>query len=565
MVKNFLALRLGLWFLILSIFPLGVVAVFVLNNVANGFDELTLENQQRQTQLLAKLLSSSSSNDINSVFTGNYLDQNESLYLIDLAGNYVYSSGRNKIGTSINNDFNSDVVTRILTGTSNAIIDADTERVIGIAPVEGQSAILVTVNENTRSKELLSTIRQSSQIQLLGALMITAIVGGVAIWIVVGLPVRKLTRAAEQIGQGNLSVEIDPDDTVDELQVLAITFNKMTDQLQKSITDLEQKVDALAKAEESLRASEEYFRALIENAQDITTVLEIDGTIRFESPSVEHELGYKPRDLVGKNVFDHMHPDDLDRVMDLFQQGLNTNTSQRTELRFKHQDGSYRYLEVIGQNLIQNAAVQGIVVNTRDISKRKQAEVDLMEAYDTTLEGWARALELRDKETENHSRRVTELTVILAEAMDIRGEDLIHIRRGAILHDIGKMGVPDEILRKPGKLTKEEFQIIKQHPKHSWALLSRIPFLERATDIPYCHHERWDGSGYPRGLKGEEIPLAARIFSIIDVWDAVQSERPYNHAWSREKAIEYLKECSGKHFDPKCVAVFLDLVEQGKV
>ena len=188
-----------------------------------------------------------------------------------------------------------------------------------------------------------------------------------------------------------------------------------------------------------------------------------------------------------------------------------------------------------------------------------------MEAYDTTLEGWAKALELRNKETENHSRRVTELTVLLAEAMGIRGDDIIHIRRGAILHDIGKMGVPDEILRKPGKLTKEEFQIIKQHPKHSWALLSRIPFLERATDIPYCHHERWDGNGYPRGLKGEEIPLAARIFSIIDVWDAVQSERPYNHAWSREKTIEYLKECSGKLFDPKCVAFFLNLVEQGKV
>jgi putative nucleotidyltransferase with HDIG domain len=188
-----------------------------------------------------------------------------------------------------------------------------------------------------------------------------------------------------------------------------------------------------------------------------------------------------------------------------------------------------------------------------------------MEAYDATLEGWARALELRDKETENHSRRVTELTIILAKAMGIHGDELIHIRRGAILHDIGKMGVPDQILRKPGKLTENEFEIIKQHPNHSYKLLSRIPFLEKAIDIPYCHHEHWDGSGYPRGLKGEDIPLSARIFSIIDVWDAVQSERPYNHAWSQEKTIEHLKSQSGTLFDPDCVSTFLDLVEKGKI
>ena len=189
----------------------------------------------------------------------------------------------------------------------------------------------------------------------------------------------------------------------------------------------------------------------------------------------------------------------------------------------------------------------------------------MIEAYDTTLEGWAKALELRDKETENHSRRVTELTVILAQAMGLQGEELVHIRRGAILHDIGKMAIPDEILRKRGPLTDAERKVIEQHPLRSYELLSPISFLEKALEIPYCHHERWDGSGYPRGLKGDEIPLAARIFTVIDVWDAVQSDRPYNRAWPKEKAIQYLKDEAGKYFDPECVSIFLGLMEQGKI
>lgn len=201
MVKNFLAIRLGLWFLILSIFPLGILAVFVLGNVADGFNELTLDHQQRQTQLLASLLASSSSNDISSIFDASYLDQNESLYLIDLDGTYIYSLEKNKLGTSIEDDFNSEVVAWILAGEEDATIDTDTEHIIGIAPVDGQSTLLVTVDENTHSKGLLSAILRSSQIQLFGALVITSIVGGSAIWIVVGLPIRQLTQAAEQIGR----------------------------------------------------------------------------------------------------------------------------------------------------------------------------------------------------------------------------------------------------------------------------------------------------------------------------------------------------------------------------
>ena len=190
---------------------------------------------------------------------------------------------------------------------------------------------------------------------------------------------------------------------------------------------------------------------------------------------------------------------------------------------------------------------------------------ELAEAYDTTLEGWARALELRDKETEGHSRRVTATTLKVARSMKISEEDIEHIRRGAILHDIGKMSVPDEILHKPDKLTDQEREIVKEHPYTAYKLLSPIPFLKKALEIPYSHHEKWDGTGYPQGLKGNDIPLAARIFAVADVWDAIGSNRPYNKAWPREKMIAHLVEQSGKHFDPIIVNIFLRLIEKGEI
>lgn len=201
-----------------------------------------------------------------------------------------------------------------------------------------------------------------------------------------------------------------------------------------------------------------------------------------------------------------------------------------------------------------------------DLENRVRARTqELAEAYDTTLEGWAKALELRDKETEGHSRRVTETTVAVARAMGIPPDELEHIRRGAILHDIGKMGVPDQILRKEGALTAEERSIILKHPETAYELLRQIPFLEKALEIPYCHHEKWDGSGYPRGLKGREIPLPARIFAVVDVWDALTSDRPYRHAWSRTDVVQYIINETGKHFDPRVANVFLGLVEKGEI
>jgi PAS domain S-box-containing protein/putative nucleotidyltransferase with HDIG domain len=192
----------------------------------------------------------------------------------------------------------------------------------------------------------------------------------------------------------------------------------------------------------------------------------------------------------------------------------------------------------------------------------QRTNIELSMAYETTLEGWSAALDLRDKETEGHTQRVTNLTLKLAEAMGINERERLHIRRGALLHDIGKMGIPDRILLKPDVLTGEEWEIMRQHPVYAYNLLSQIAHLRPALDIPYCHHERWDGSGYPRGLKEEAIPLAARIFAVADVWDALCSDRPYRPAWSRETALEYIKSLSGVHFDPKVIETFLHVIQE---
>ena len=169
-------------------------------------------------------------------------------------------------------------------------------------------------------------------------------------------------------------------------------------------------------------------------------------------------------------------------------------------------------------------------------------------------------MDLRDKETEGHTVRVTELTLRMAQSMGLKEEQIIHIRRGGLLHDIGKLGVPDNILLKHENLTDVEWEIMRKHPTYAYEMLSSITYLEPALDIPYCHHEKWDGTGYPRGLKGEQIPIVARIFAIVDVWDALTSDRPYRSAWTKEETLKYIKEQSEKYFDPQVVDVFLRLV-----
>ena len=192
----------------------------------------------------------------------------------------------------------------------------------------------------------------------------------------------------------------------------------------------------------------------------------------------------------------------------------------------------------------------------------QRSNLELSLATDATIEGWSHALELRDRETEGHTQRVAELTLRLARAMGVSESELVHLRRGALLHDIGKMGIPDSILLKAGPLTQDEWIVMRKHPVYAYELLLRVDFLRQALDIPYYHHEKWDGTGYPQGLSGEQIPFAARLFAIVDVWDALSSDRPYSKAWSRARILDYLQEQAGRHFDPRVVQAFIEIVHQ---
>jgi len=211
--------------------------------------------------------------------------------------------------------------------------------------------------------------------------------------------------------------------------------------------------------------------------------------------------------------------------------------------------------------LVASAFIWVVVgIMEKNLERVKESEAELRKNYDLTLEAWAKVLEYRDEDTEGHSRRLVELSTILAKAMGFSVEEIGHLQRGALLHDIGKLAIPDEILLKPGKFNNEERKVMEQHPVFAKQMLSQVGFLQPCLDVAYSHHEQWDGHGYPEGLKGEEIPLAARLFTVVDQWDALTSDRPYRKAWPREKVIAYLQENAGKIYDPKIVDVFLSII-----
>lgn len=226
---------------------------------------------------------------------------------------------------------------------------------------------------------------------------------------------------------------------------------------------------------------------------------------------------------------------------------------KRTMMEISESEEWFGFLDT----LATQAAIA--IENANLFNDLQKSNLELSLAYDMTLEGWSKALDIRDKETEGHTLRVTNTVLRLAKVFDIKGSALVHIRRGSLLHDIGKLSVPDSILFKPSPLSEEEFAVMKEHTVMAYELISPISFLIPSLDIPYCHHEKWDGTGYPRGLKGEQIPLAARIFAVVDVWDALNSERPYRSAWPESKIKKYLIQQSGRHFDPEVVNAFLNL------
>ena len=319
--------------------------------------------------------------------------------------------------------------------------------------------------------------------------------------------------------------------------------------------------------EEALRLSEEQFRGAFDAAAVGMALTDPEGYWLRVNPALCEIVGQTEAELLKSTIDALIHPDDVENAVNLMGRALAGEiASFQTEQRFVHQNGKVLWLR-LSMSVVRNLAGRTLhfVTQMEDITRRKQAEelagrlfAELQEAYDATIAGWARALDLRDHETEGHSRRVTEVTLRLARAMGVSEADLIQIRRGALLHDIGKMGVPDAILLKPGELTAEEWPIMRRHPTLAAAMLEPIAFLRPALDIPYCHHERWDGTGYPRGLIGEEIPLAARIFAVVDIWDALRHDRPYRTAWPEEAVRAHLRSLAGTHLDPTVVTAFLD-------
>ena len=228
-------------------------------------------------------------------------------------------------------------------------------------------------------------------------------------------------------------------------------------------------------------------------------------------------------------------------------------------------NGSTRYMRGRDERLMEPndpGLKTATAATTKGSSDLIAQFADIELAYESTLEGWLRALDLRDGETEGHSRRVVELTLGLSAVFGISGDELVHVRRGAMLHDIGKMALPDSVLLKPGPLDAAEKEQMHLHPWYAYKMLSGVEFLRPALDIPYGHHEHWDGSGYPRGLRGEETPFAARMFAVIDVWDALRSDRPYRPGWSAERVIEHIRELSGTHFEPVVAEAFETLLRK---
>jgi len=328
--------------------------------------------------------------------------------------------------------------------------------------------------------------------------------------------------------------------------------------------------DQKRKADEALRLSEDKFSKAFRISPDAISIVRLSDSSYIEiNEGFTHLIGYEPEEVLGKmglvvNIWANM--EEYQNFMLSMQMHGQVNNMEGV---LKNKQGEV-WIGLISARIIEVNGEPCIISIIRDITERKRVEINLQrahqalaQAYDETIEGWSRVLDLRDKETEGHTQRVTEVTVCLARALGVSEDEIVHLRRGALLHDIGKMGVSDLILQKPGALTDEEWAEMRRHPEYALQMLYPISYLRPALDIPFCHHERWDGSGYPRGLKGEEIPLAARIFSIVDVWDALLSNRPCRRGCTEESVLEYIRKHSGIFFDPKLVDAFIELHNKG--
>jgi PAS domain S-box-containing protein len=299
----------------------------------------------------------------------------------------------------------------------------------------------------------------------------------------------------------------------------------------------------------------------------------------FANAAFERITGYSCAEVIGKNCRFLQGQDRQQPALTELRDALRQGTDCSVTLQNYRKDGTPFWNElVLSPVLDANGTLTHFIGVQTDITRRRQAEDDLVRAnavleqrvrertrelehaYDATLEGWVKALDIRDHETQGHTQRVTQMALRLAEAVGMGEEERLHVRRGALMHDIGKVGIPDRVLLKPGKLDDEEWEIMRRHAAYAYEWLFPIEYLAPALAIPYCHHEKWDGTGYPCGLKGEEIPLAARLFALVDVWDALSSDRPYRKAWPPEQVMEHLRSLGGTHFDPQILEVFLKIL-----
>jgi PAS domain S-box-containing protein/putative nucleotidyltransferase with HDIG domain len=329
-------------------------------------------------------------------------------------------------------------------------------------------------------------------------------------------------------------------------------------------------LQAQDRMQKALAEREAQFRLLAENSSDMISRHDIHGNFLYASPACQTLLGYEPAELIGQHVIALIHPEDAGSFLELLSPSKWRDETMVIPYRARHKNGDYIWLETTARIIYdqENNATE-VQASSRDITERKQSQVelqraheDLRDAYDKTIEGWVMALDLRDRETEGHTQRVSEMAIRLARELGCSDEELLHIRRGALLHDMGKMGIPDEILQKPGPLTEDEWDIMHRHPLYAYQMLSPIIYLNQALSIPYYHHERWDGTGYPHGLKGEEIPLFARLFAVVDVWDALSSDRPYRKRVPPREVAEYIANEAGRLFDPYIVERFMPLIIQ---
>lgn len=432
--------------------------------------------------------------------------------------------------------------------------------------------------------------------RMIGLLSIGGIVAILIIYLfsrTISKPLERLRRVADEIGKGNLNVKVEVE-SKDEIGDLAASFNRMAAQLVESHEKISRLVSTIEQAAESI------------------VITDLNGDIIYANPFFEEVTGYSASEALGKNLRilksgyqDHAFykelwdtitsgniwrglfvnkrkdgslyneeavifpvQDSSGKIINYAAVKRDITERKRAEAALQASEQSYKELtEVLGKSLNELKEREQSLLKSKDAFLNMLEDVnetynELATAYDATIEGWSRALDYRDKDTEGHSLRVTEMAIEIARVAGMTEEELVHVRRGALLHDIGKLGVPDSILLKPGKLTEEEWEIMKKHPMIAYGLLSPIAFLRPALDIPYCHHEKWDGTGYPQGLKAEHIPFAAQIFAIVDVWDALRSDRPYRTAWPSEKAKDYIISMKGIQFNPGLVELFFKVIDR---